>query len=147
MSVLSCGGEQTNLELASTPKINVEKELEEIEKLRSNFSLALKEGRFEDMGKWVTKSAKTIRAGGPGFDEMFELGKERGTFPYDSIIMTPTETHIMNDSMAYDWGSSLTYYTNKEGQQIELRNSFLVILKKEGGEWKLYREVASSVLE
>jgi ketosteroid isomerase-like protein len=147
MSILSCGGEQTNSELALSKKIDFEKELEEIEKLRFSFSLALKEGRFEDIGKWVTKNAKTIRAGGPGFDEMFELGKERGTFPYDSIIMKPTETHIMNDSMAYNWGSSLTYYTNKEGQQIELENSFLVILKKENGEWKLHREVASSVLE
>ena len=49
--------------------------------------------------------------------------------------------------MAYDWGSSKTYYTNKEGEKIELRNSFLAILKKIDGEWKLHREVASSVIE
>lgn len=144
---MSCTGNQTKSNPVSPPEIDIEKELEGIEDLRSNFVLALKEGRYEDIGKLVTADAKTIRAGGSGFDEMFALGNERGMFPYDSIIMTPTETQIMNDSMAYDWGSSKTYYTNKEGEKIELRNSFLAILKKIDGEWKLHREVASSVIE
>lgn len=122
-------------------------ELAQIEELRSAVILAIKEGRYEDIGQFVTADAKTVRAGGSGFDEMFALGKERGIFPYDSISMMPTETLIMNDSMAYDWGSSKTYYTNKIGKQIELNNSFLVILKKDNGKWKLHREVASSMLE
>ncbi|NAY91100.1 DUF4440 domain-containing protein [Muricauda sp. JGD-17] len=145
--LVSCGGEKTNKKQVSIPKFDIEKELEGIEELRSKFTLALKEGKYEDISELVTPNVKTIRAGGSGFDEMFAHGKERGTFPYDSIIMTPTETYIMNDSMAYDWGSSRTYYTNKEGKQVELRNSFLAILKKVDGEWKLHREVASSILE
>ncbi|WP_281542571.1 nuclear transport factor 2 family protein [Maribacter aestuarii] len=147
ISLWSCTGNQKKSNPISPPKIDIEKELAGIEDLRSNFVLALKEGRYEDMGKWVTTDAKTIRAGGPDFDEMFALGNERGMFPYDSIIMMPTETQIMNDSMAYDWGSSKTYYTNKDGEKVELRNSFLVILKKVDGEWKLHREVGSSVIE
>ena len=145
--LLACGVEQTNEKQAALPKIDMERELAGIEELRSRFISALKEGRYEDIGELVTADVKTIRAGGSGFDEMFALGKERGTFPYDSIIMTPTETYILNDSMAYDWGASRTYYTNKEGKQIELRNSFMAILKKVDGEWKLHREVASSILE
>lgn len=145
--LLSCSIEQTNDKQVALPKIDMERELAGIEKLRSRFISALKEGRYEDIGALVTPDVKTIRAGGAGFDEMFALGQERGTFPYDSIIMTPTETYILNDSMAYDWGSSKTYYTNEEGRQIELRNSFLTILKKVDGEWKLHREVASSILE
>jgi hypothetical protein len=97
-----------------------------IEKVRTNFSLALKEGRYEDIGKLVTSDVKIIRPGGLGWDTMFELGKERGRFPYDSIIMKPTETYILSDSMAYDWGTSSVYYTSEEGKQIELRNSFRV---------------------
>ena len=147
ISFWSCIGTQTKSNPGSPPKIDVDKELKGIEDLRSNFVLAIKEGRYEDIGKWLTADAKTIRAGGPGFDEMFALGNERGIFPYDSIIMTPTETQIMNDSMAYDWGFSKTYYTNKEGGKVELRNSFLVILKKVDGEWKLHREVASSIID
>ncbi len=146
-SLLSCTSDRTNTNPQSITKIDFEKELAAIEQVRSQVSLALKEGRYQDIGQWVTPDAKTIRPGGLGFDEMFALGKERGRFPYDSILMTPTETYIMNDSMAYDWGSSRTYYTDKEGKQVELRNSFLVILKKVDGGWKLHREVASSVLE
>ena len=86
---MSCTGNQTKSNPVSPPEIDIEKELEGIEDLRSKFVLALKEGRYEDIGKLVTADAKTIRAGGSGFDEMFALGNERGMFPYDSIIMTP----------------------------------------------------------
>ena len=145
----ACNEQNTTVEMK--PKdmdiIHVEEELKLIEQTRSAFTLSLKQGRYEDINGLVTKDGKSIRAGGIGFEEMFALGKERGKFPYDSIIMTPTETIIMNDSMAYDWGSSKTYYTNKKGEPVELKNSFLVILKKEDGTWKLHREVASSVLE
>jgi ketosteroid isomerase-like protein len=130
-----------------TSKIDIAKELAGIEKTRNNFMLAIKEGRYQDLGKWMTPDIKTIPAGGSGWDDMFRLGQERGRFPYDSIVMKPIETILMNDSTAYDWGSSHVYYTNEEGKAVELRNSFLVILKKQNGEWKLHREVASSVLE
>jgi hypothetical protein len=143
----SCSTETVQNDTTADAAINSEEELAAIEQVRAKVMLAIKEGRYQDIGPLVTADAKTIRPGGPGFDEMFALGKERGMFPYDSIFMTPTETFILNDSMAYDWGSSKTYYTNKEGEQVELRNSFLVILKKVDGEWKLHREVASSVLE
>ncbi len=145
--LISCNGKNNQTVTNSTMEIDIQAELKSIEETRSSVILAIKEGRYQDIGQWVTPNAKTIRPGGPSFDEMFTLGRERGIFPYDSIIMTPTETYIMNDSMAYDWGSSRTYYTNEEGKQIELRNSFLVILKKIDGKWKLHREVASSVLE
>jgi ketosteroid isomerase-like protein len=108
---------------------------------------ALKEGRMSETGNLTTSNIKTIRPGGTGWDEMFALGAERGRFPYDSIIMTPTETVIMNDSTAYDWGNSRVYYTDREGMQVELRNSFLAILKKVDGQWKLHREVGSSMLK
>lgn len=146
-SLISCTGERTDSSASSATTIDFEKELAGIEATRSNFILAIKEGRYQDIGQWVTSDVKTIRAGGSGWDNMFALGKDRGRFPYDSIVMNPTETYIMNDSMAYDWGSSKTYYTNENGEQVELRNSFLVIMKKVDGEWKLHREVASSVLE
>ena len=139
--------EQNKLAEPITNNIDMKKELAAIEEVRANFSLAIKEGRYEDIGQWVTSDVKTVRPGGDEWDNMFALGKERGRFPYDSIIMTPTETYIMNDTMAYDWGTSSVYYTNGEGNQIELKDAFLVIMKKENGEWKLYREVGSSFVE
>ncbi len=146
--ILLCSCKHENKPVTDfTQKLDLEKELAEIENLRDGFSLTLKEGRYEDMGKWISSDAKIVGPGGAEWNKMFELGRERGKFPYDSIIMKPTETHIMNDSMAYDWGTSLVYYTDEEGKTIELRNSFLVILKKENGEWKLHREVGSSTVD
>lgn len=139
--------EPVNLDEGATNDIDMEKELAGIDQVRTNFARILKEGRYEDMGQLVSSEVKTVRPGGSDWDTMFALGKERGRFPYDSIIMTPTETYIMNDTMAYDWGSSKVYYTNVEGETVELRNSFLVILKKENGAWKLHREVGSSFVE
>ncbi|NNL01733.1 MAG: hypothetical protein HKP39_05615, partial [Eudoraea sp.] len=47
--------------------------------------------------------------------------------------------------IAYDFGVSRVYYTNSEGNVVELKDSFLVILKKDkDGTWRLHREVASS---
>jgi hypothetical protein len=142
----SCG-QENKPSTGVTFEIDLEKELKEIENLRDSFSLTLKEGRYDDMGKWVSSDVKIIGPGGSDWNKMYDLGKERGRFPYDSIIMKPTETFIMNDSMAYDWGTSSVYYTDEEENIVELKNSFLVILKKENGEWKLHREVGSSTVE
>jgi ketosteroid isomerase-like protein len=147
VSCLSNESKTSTTETTPTVTMDIEKELLAIEAVRTNFSSALKEGRYEDMGLYVTKDAKTIRPGGTGWDAMFALGKERGRFPYDSIIMQPLETHIISDSMAYDFGTSRVFYTNEEGEPVELNNSFLVLLKKDDGQWKLHREVGSSVVD
>ncbi len=147
--LFACGEvkESTTTQETVAPPMDIEKELAAITELRTEFTTALKEGRYEDIGKLVTPDAKTKHPGGLGWDEMFALGQERGRFPYDSIIMTPTETIIMNDSMAYDWGTSRVYYTNKDDAVVELQNSFLAILKRVDGGWKLHREVGSSTVE
>jgi hypothetical protein len=68
-------------------------------------------------------------------------------FPYDSLVMSPRETVIMNDSMAYDFGMSMTYTTDANDSLVILHDTFLVLLRKDStGEWKLFREVASAKL-
>jgi ketosteroid isomerase-like protein len=75
---------------------------------------------------------------------MYKLGQARGAFPYDRIIMSPKETVIVSDTVAYDYGTSKVYYTNEAGEEKLLTNSYLVILKKDNkGSWRLHREVAS----
>ena len=60
--------------------------------------------------------------------------------------MKPTETIIVSDSVAYDFGTSSVYYTNEQGEPIEIEDTFLAILKKDksDGKWKLHREVATT---
>ena len=147
LAVLMFGCIGTIEEKVSTPEVDIAKELAAIEELRNSFTMAIKEGRYNDIGKHVTSDVITVRAGGQGWDEMFALGEERGRFPYDSIVMSPEETVLVSDSVAYDFGHSLVYYTNEDGEVVELTDTFLVILKKQEGEWKLHREVASSIIE
>ena len=106
---------------------------------------AVKEGDGAALGKIVTKDFKTISPGSNDWSEMYKVSKNQGPFPYDSIIMNPKETIIASDSIAYDFGVSHVYYTNSEGVAVELKDSFLAILKKgNDGVWRLHREVASS---
>ncbi|MCT8341023.1 hypothetical protein MG296_13240 [Flavobacteriaceae bacterium TK19130] len=126
------------------PAQNNEKELAKIEETRNGFMLAIKEKRYQDLTNFTTSDMETIGPASEGFLEMYEIGKERGAFPYDRIIMTPKETVIVSDSIAYDYGTSEVYYTNTLGEQKLLTNSYLVILKKDTkGTWRLHREVAS----
>ena len=146
MVILSAGC--TNGE-KSTETLNreLDQEVEKvgIEKTRAAFQLAIKEGRYQDLQKFTTNDVNTVGPGNASWNAMYKLGVDRGRFPYDSIIMNPTETVIMNDSMAYDFGTSKVYYTDENGQSRMLEDTFLAILKKDNdGVWKLHREVASS---
>ena len=149
---LSCKQETQEKEIIEhkKEKIDIEKELAAIEDTREGFQLAIKEKRYQDLGKFATADMK---ATSPGSVEWLEYKKQReerlGQFSYDSIIMKPQETIIASDSLAYDYGTSTVYYTSDKGESIELHNTFLVILKKDkaDGKWKLHREVASGVVE
>ncbi|WP_439153348.1 YybH family protein [Winogradskyella sp.] len=132
-------------EFSNTHTLDIQNELASIEKTRQIFMKAVKEGDGETIGKMVTKNAKTISPGSNDWGEMYKTAKNQGPFPYDSITMFPKETIIASDSIAYDFGISHVYYTNSEGNVVELKDSFLAILKKgKDGVWRLHREVASS---
>lgn len=133
--------------VAVTPEeksIDHSAELAKMEKTRNSFMTALKEKRYGDIRQVVTSDLQSIGPATPAWQKMRDLGKERGVFPYDSIIMSPIETVVLNDTMAYDFGTSKVYYTNENGEQVELQDTFLALMKKEAdGEWRLFREVAS----
>jgi len=110
-----------------------------------HFNWQLKKVDTRIYKKLATADVKTVGPGSEDWKTMYELGADRGRFPYDSIVMTPTETVIVSDSIAYDYGTSKVYYTDENGQSLLLEDTFLAILKKDkDGVWKLHREVASS---
>ena len=132
-------------ESSNANTIDIQAELASIEKTRQTFMKAVKESDGETIGKMVTKDVKTISPGSSDWNEMYRTSQNKGPFPYDSIHMFPKETIIASDSIAYDFGVSHVYYTNSEGNVVELKDSFLAILKKgKDGIWRLHREVASS---
>lgn len=149
LSFMSCN-EKTNKEDAvsvNENEIDIAAELRSIEETRAGFQLAIKENRFGDLKNYSTKDVKSLTPD-CGIWEPFKSIRKNptGKFHYDSLVMRPKETIIVSDSVAYDFGTSSTYYTNAEGEQIELTATFLAILKKDksDGIWKLHREVANT---
>jgi len=148
--LMSCNNKKQDTTTITEVKdtINVVAELQSIEKTRAAFQLAIKENRFGDLKQYGTKDVKSLT---PICDawEPFKTIRDNptGQFHYDSLVMRPKETIIVSDSVAYDFGTSSTYYTNAEGEAIELNATFLAILKKDktDGNWKLHREVANTV--
>lgn len=128
-------------------EIDVQEELESIEETRTGFQLAIKENRFSDLRDYSTQDVKSLTPD-CGEWESFKTVRNNptGEFHYDSLVMRPEETIIVSDSVAYDFGTSSTYYTNEEGEAVELTATFLAILKKDknDGKWKLHREVANT---
>ena len=154
LSIFSCkeNSEQKDLdnEISDSNKtvdLNLQKELESIEETRTAFQNAIKENRFGDLKNYATNDVKSLTPD-CGTWEPFKTIRENpsGEFHYDSLVMRPKETVIVSDSVAYDFGTSSTYYTNEDGEKIELTATFLAILKKDSkdGKWKLHREVANT---
>ena len=147
--VTSCNKTNKEPELKPTESktIDIEAELKSIEETRSGFELAIKEKRYQDLKMFGTKDIISLT---PVCGEWEQYKTQRSNpnelFSYDSLVMRPKETIIVSDSVAYDFGTSSVYYTNKEGEAVEITDTFLAILKKDkkDGRWKLHREVATT---
>ncbi|QSE98963.1 YybH family protein [Fulvivirga lutea] len=140
---------QVKQEKPAEPPLDIQAELEKIEQVRASFQQTVKEKRYNELGKFVTPDLISV---GPGSEDWVAYRKLRelhgNKFRYDSIIMRPKETVILSDTMAYDFGVSSMYYTDEKGTVHELEDTFLVLMKKtKDGEWKLYRELASSLVK
>ncbi|MCM8569896.1 hypothetical protein NE848_10930 [Gramella jeungdoensis] len=144
---ISCDTNQNKTEKAEDNPINMNEELALIEETRSNFENAIAEKRYEDLSKYATADLISLTPICGEWEEYKNLIKNPdGLFSYDSIRMNPEETIILNDSVAYDFGTSSSFYTNSEGKAVEIKASFLAILKKDKKDevWKLHREVATT---
>lgn len=147
--LLSCNENNNQSEIKSTDinEIDIEAELASIEETRKGFQLAIKEKRYSDLRNFGTKDIISLTPICGTWEEYKRLRNEPvGSFSYDSLIMKPKETIIVSDSIAYDFGTSSVYYTNEQGEPVEIEDTFLAILKKDksDGKWKLHREVATT---
>ena len=146
-ALVSCNTEVK--ENQNEPTINIAQELEKIDQMRKSFEKTVKERRYEDLGQFVTKDMISIGPGSEDWKAYRALKEKHGNkFRYDSIKMNPKETVIVSDTVAYDFGVSSMFYTDETGTVHELKDTFLVLLKKnKEGEWKLFRELASANVE
>lgn len=147
--LISCNEKNSQSEIKSTDvkEIDIQAELASIEETRKGFQLAIKEKRYADLRNFGTKDIISLTPICGTWEEYKRLRNEPvGSFSYDSLIMKPKETIIVSDSIAYDFGTSSVYYTNEQGEPVEIEDTFLAILKKDksDGKWKLHREVATT---
>ncbi|MDF0706065.1 MAG: DUF4440 domain-containing protein [Bacteroidota bacterium] len=151
-ALLSCQGNPSDAssekETESVHTLDKDAELAKIQEVRNSFQKTVKEKRYGDLGQFVTDDLISI---GPGSEDWIAYRKLReqygNKFRYDSIKMNPIETVILSDTMAYDFGVSSVFYTDENGTVHEMEDTFLVIMKKtKEGEWKLFRELASSLV-
>ena len=147
--LISCNEKNNQSDIKSTDldEIDVQAELASIEETRAGFQLAIKEKRYSDLKKFGTNDIISLTPICGTWEEYKRLRNEPvGSFSYDSLIMKPKETIIVSDSIAYDFGTSSVYYTNEQGEPVEIEDTFLAILKKDksDGKWKLHREVATT---
>ena len=121
--------------------------LTSINAFHKSYESAIKENRLDDLDNHYAVDSKVIPPGGDEWDNLLKLAEEREvSVAYDSLFINIEETKILNDSMAYDWGTSMIYFTDRNGQTQKIDDSFLVILIRRNGEWKIYRELSSSVV-
>ena len=147
--LLSCNekNNQSEIKLIEVNEFDIQAELASIEETRKGFQLAIKEKRYADLRNFGTKDIISLTPICGTWEEYKRLRNEPvGSFSYDSLIMKPKETIIVSDSIAYDFGTSSVYYTNEQGEPVEIEDTFLAILKKDknDGKWKLHREVATT---
>lgn len=148
-SILSCSEERDTSELNSPDRkeIDFKAELDSIEETREGFELAIKEKRYADLKNYATADMISLTPICGEWEEYKRLRENpNDLFSYDSLAMRPEETIIVSDSVAYDFGTSSVYYTDGEGNPVEITDTFLAILKKDknDGRWKLHREVATT---
>ena len=146
MLLFSCKPDGKSQEaISDSSSMDIQAELAGIEETRQAFMKAVKENDVETIVNLSTKDIKTVAPGSDSWKDMYTVSQNKGPFPYDSIRMNPLETIIVSDTVAYDFGNSLVYYTDAEGNVVELKDTFLAILKKgKDSVWRLHREVASS---
>ena len=147
--LLSCNEKNNQSEINTTDinEFDIQSELASIEETRKGFQLAIKEKRYADLRNFATKDIISLTPICGTWEEYKRLRNEPvGSFSYDSLVMRPKETIIVSDSVAYDFGTSSVYYTNEQGEPVEIEDTFLAILKKDknDGKWKLHREVATT---
>ena len=147
--LLSCNekNNKTEIKLTDIKEFDIQEELSSIEETRKGFQLAIKEKRYADLRNFASKDIISLTPVCGTWEEYKRLRNEPvGSFSYDSLVMQPKETIIVSDSVAYDFGTSSVYYTNEQGEPVEIQDTFLAILKKDknDGKWKLHREVATT---
>ncbi len=137
----SCAGSEDG----AGASIDRDSAMAEIDTLRTQFEKAVSDYDMPALGALVSPEAVLLQPGSADWKAMQALANG-APFPMGAEIhITPFETVIMNEEWAYERGASKVTYADPEtGDEIVLRDAYLLIFRNEGDGWKLHREVASA---
>jgi ketosteroid isomerase-like protein len=116
-----------------------------IDELRLAYETAVASGRVEAIYPLLSEGAVMVHPGAPDWKAMAAAAGE-APFPAGAkIAINPIEVVALSDEWAYEFGTAITTYTPQGSKEtIQLRDTYLLLLRNTGDGWKAYREVASS---
>ena len=124
-----------------------QKDIDEILKKIEAFSLAYMNLDYDAIANAYTMDGKILP---PGTDIITgrEAIKKRWTLPAGVKIplhkVTPTEITVIGD-YAHDIGYYEGRTLRKDGTEVSWKGKYLIIWKKENGEWKIYADAWNQV--
>lgn len=117
----------------------------EIDRLRDGFEEFVSTLDMTIAEPMIAEGAVMVPPAGNGWNEMLAAG---GDAPYpagSSIEITPIETVVIDGEWAYEMGTSVFTWTPEGADEpVELRDTYLILLRNQGDGWKIWREVASA---
>jgi hypothetical protein len=144
VAAASLGGCQREVSgpLAAAEQASIKAEIDE---LRAAYESAVASGNLQKLTPLLANGAVMVHPGAPDWNAMAAAARG-GPFPRGAkIAITPIEVVALNREWAYEFGTSVTTYT-PEGADVplQLRDTYLIVLRNTGDGWKAYREVASA---
>lgn len=128
------------------PAIDTAEEAAAIDQVREDFMAAMAAQDFAALGALSHPEFQQTMPGGPAHLEMFASATDGPFPPGYSLDITPKELVIINEDWAYEYGTTvISYLPAGADTETQIPNTYLLILKKEDGAWKPYREVASAL--
>lgn len=117
-----------------------------IDKVREDFMAAMAAADFAALGALAHPDFVQVMPGGPEHLAMFAAAGEAPFPPGYNLDITPQELVIINEDWAYEFGTTIISW-QPEGADapVTIPNTYLMLLKKQDGQWKPYREVASAL--
>nr|WP_321511525.1 DUF4440 domain-containing protein [uncultured Hyphomonas sp.] len=134
-----------SLQPAPAPQQSEQEARGEVDATRARFMAAMAASDFAALAEIVDPDAVMIGAGSAGHLEMYAAAGE-GLAPEYRIEISPQEFVMMDQEWTFERGTTIQSW-QPEGteERVEVRNSYLLILRNSDGQWKPYREVASAL--
>ena len=132
--------------MPAAPALDETAEATAIDQVRADFMAAVAAKDFAALGALSHPDFQQTVPGGPAHLEMYGHASAGPFPPGYELDITPTELVILNDEWAYEYGTTVASYLPEGADvRVEIPNTYLMILRKQDGAWKPYREVASAM--